>query len=106
MSLQCFRYPPSKNSQLATAIKIACTIIPIGIALRGLLPTPLGSTVMLTTGLLAMPLGAGLRTLAGALLGCLPSCIDQCSPSHQPPINHALADRFWLNCGYRISVRY
>ncbi|MCY1441421.1 hypothetical protein D9M71_577360 [compost metagenome] len=87
MALLRLTIPLTKPAQLATPLKIACTIIPIGIALRGLLPTPLGSMVMLSAGILASLFSIGLRTLAGALLGCLPNCSDQCSPSIQQPSN-------------------
>lgn len=106
MALLRLIIPLTKHARPATVLKIACTIIPIGIALRGRLPTPLGSTLMLPRGPLAMPLGTWLHTLTDALLDCLASCSDQCSPSIQPPSNPPLADGFWLNCGYRITVRY
>ena len=106
MSLQCFQCLPPKKSQLATALKIACTIIPVGIALRCIQPMPLGSTAMLATGLLAMPQRVGLPPLAEQLLGCLSSYDSQRPPDGQPPTTHTLADRLWFNCGYRISVRY
>ena len=104
MSLQCFKCPSLKKTQLATSLKIAGVIIPIGIAIRRLIPIPLESMVMLSAGLLAISSKTELRTLAGALLRCLPACGEQCSPGRQPTTNLPLANSLWLNCGYRISV--
>ncbi len=106
MSLQCFKYPSLKENQLATSLKIAGTIIPIGIALRRHIPLPLGSMVMLSAGLLAITSRTELRTLAGALLSGLPGGDEQYSSGRQPPTHLPLANSLWLNCGYRISVHY
>lgn len=101
MALQHFRFPLPTNLRIASALKIVCTIIPIGIAIRGHLPTMLGGPVILTTGMQAMPLSVVLCTLAGTLLSRL---TDRPLDLKQPT-NHTLANSLWLNCGYHICVR-
>lgn len=101
MSLQRFRCPLPNNLRLASALKIVCTIPPIGIAIRGHLPTMLGGPVTLTPSMLAMPLGVVVCTLAGTLL----SRLTERPLDLKQPTSHTLADSLWLNCGYHICVR-
>ncbi len=106
MSLQRFRCPLPKNFRLASALKIVCTIPPIGMAIRGHLPPMLGGPVLLTAGMLANPLSIVLCTLASILLARLTDHSQKFPLDLKQPTSHTLADSLWLSCGYRISARY
>lgn len=106
MSLQRFRCHLSKHFRLASALKIVCTIPPIGMAIRGHLTPMIGGPVLLTAGMPANLLSIVLCTLASTLLARLTDHSLQCPLDLKQPTSHTLADSHWLNSGYRIRARY
>lgn len=109
MSLQCFRCPLTKSSSFATALKIGCTIVSLGISTRAFGKALLDSPFVLTASGPASPLSIVLGALSATYLGSLTSSANHYRLDAEPltpPTCQPLADSFWLSDSYRFSVRY